>query len=91
MEYEVCIIVETPPRYLKFYKTLEDYKRCNVTKVVVIGNYDNTKDLEQYRNLKEIYDDVEVEFIDKNREKEKAEEHIEACINAKHVHFRLIW
>ena len=91
MEYEVCIFVEKPPQYLKFYKTLEDYKKCNVAKIVVLGSKRNKQDRQQYRTLKQIYNDIEVVFIDKNREKEKAEEHIEACINAKHVHFRLIW
>jgi hypothetical protein len=90
MEYEVCIFVETPPQYLKFYKTLEDYKRCNVYKIVVIGDYDNPEDQEQYTRLIEIYDDIEVEFIDKNREKEKAEQALQLCRNAKHYHIRIL-
>jgi len=85
MEYEVCIYVEDPPQYLKFYKTLEDYNRCNVYKVVIIGNWDNPKDREQYSRLKEIHEDVVVEFIDKNKEKDRAEELLQLCRNAKHL------
>jgi predicted CoA-binding protein len=91
MEYEVCIFVEKPPQYLKFYKTLEDYKRCNVIKIAVIGSKHSKRDREQYRTLKQIYNDIDVIFVDKNREKDKAEELIETCINAKHTHFRVVW
>jgi hypothetical protein len=91
MEYEVCIFVEKPPQYLKFYKTLEDYKKCNVSKIVVLGSKRNKQDRQQYRTLKQIYNDIEVIFIDKNREKEKAEELLQLCMNAKHLHFRVIW
>jgi DNA primase large subunit len=91
MEYEVCIFVETPPQYLKFYKTLEDYKKCDVNKIVVIGSKHSRRDREQYRTLKQIYNDIEVIFIDKNREKEKAEELLQLCMNAKHYHIRVIW
>jgi hypothetical protein len=90
MEYEVCIFVETPPQYLKLYKTLEDYKKCDVSKIIVIGSKHSKRDREQYRTLKQIYNDIEVIFIDKNREKEKAEQAIQMCINAKHLHYRII-
>jgi len=90
MEYEVCILAEKPPQYMKFYKTLEDYKRCNVIKIVVIGSKHSKKDREQYRTLKQIYNDIEVIFIDKNKEKDKAEELLKLCMKAKHYHIRIL-
>ncbi len=86
MSYDVCIYVETPPQYLKLYKTLEDYDRCNVSKIVVIGSERSIEDREQYSRLREIYDDVEVEFIDREREKGKVEEFLQLCRNAKHLY-----
>jgi hypothetical protein len=85
VSYEVCVYVEDPPQYLKLYRTLKDYDRCNVYKVVIIGDPSNPEDLEQHSRLREIYDDVEVEFIDAAREKEKAEELLQLCMNAKHL------
>ena len=85
MEYEVCIFVETPPQYLKLYKTLEDYDRCDVSRITVIGNPSNPEDREQYRRLKEIHEDVEVEFIDENKDRERAEELLQLCRNTKHL------
>jgi hypothetical protein len=85
MEYEVCIFAENPPQYMKFYKTLEDYNKCNISRITVIGNWDNPKDREQYHRLKEIHEDVEVEFIDENKDRERAEELLEMCRNAKHL------
>jgi hypothetical protein len=85
MEYEVCIYVEDPPQYLKFYRTLKDYDRCNAAKIVVVGSIDNPEHKEQHSRLREIYDDVEVEFIDAERDKERAEQALELCKNAKHL------
>jgi hypothetical protein len=90
MEYEVCIFIITPPQYIKLYKTLEDYRRCNITKIAVLGECENPKDREQYHRLKEIYEDVEVEFIDKSRDKERAEQVLELCRNAKHYQVVII-
>jgi hypothetical protein len=85
MEYEVCTYVDTPPQYLKLYKTLRDYDKCNVSRIVVIGSEHSTEDKELHSRLKEIYEDVVVEFIDREREKEKAEELIQLCMKAKHL------
>jgi hypothetical protein len=85
MEHEVCVFVETPPQYLKLYKTIKDYDKCNASKIVVVGNRGNQEDEEQYSRLREIYDDVEVEFIDKNKDNEKAEELLEKCKKARHL------
>ncbi len=85
VEYQVCIYVEDPPQYLKLYKTLRDYDRCNVSKIVVVGNWDNPEDKDQYNRLKEIYEDITVEFIDRVSEMEKAEELLETCKRAKHL------
>lgn len=90
MEYEVCIFAEKPPQYMKLYRTLEDYKRCNVIKIIVLGNKYSRRDREQYRTLKQIYNDIEVEFIDVKREKDKAEELLQLCMNAKHYHVRIL-
>jgi len=54
MSYEVCVYVEDPPQYLKFYRTLKDYDRCNVYKIIVIGNPSSPKDLEQYSRLSQL-------------------------------------
>jgi hypothetical protein len=85
MEYEVCVYVENPPQYLKFYRTLKDYDRCKPAKIVVVGSIDNPEHKEQHSRLREIHEDVEVEFIDKNKDNEKAEELLEKCKKARHL------
>jgi len=89
MSYEVCVYVEDPPQYMKLYKSIRDYERCNAAKIIIIGDPNNRKHREQYNRLAELYQDVEVEFIEEQRERDRAQQALNLCNNAKHLHIRM--
>jgi hypothetical protein len=89
MEYEVCVLVEDPPQYMKLYKSIKDYEKCNAAKIIIIGDPNNRKHIEQYNRLAEIHENVQVEFIEEQRERDRAQQALELCRNARHLHIRL--